>query len=395
MMKKWTLLWIVVGASILFNLLFFVVDIYPVLSEIMSRKIYVSQASYVDDRPEVLEKQILNAALKMAGTTKHIMPYEEQTHFIGEIKKKIKQKPVSLHRWFDHPKGLLFIGLTKYAMSKSDTLLMQKISVSFDRLLIDNKEAIYSDFRVDHIPFGLAAINLYTFLGQERYKQVAEMMFSKLNTLLVNDRDGLIYYRLNQADKLYLVDTLGMVCPFLIRYGDVFNNAYAVQLAYNQMEFYSQCGLDERSFLPAHAVLREGNIKVGSQNWGRGVGWYFYPVAEYSHYVEMGTFENVIAGIVKSMRILKREDGLWTKFPGTSDQFDASPTLMYMYSKNLIAPGTFPRDFVFSALRPYINNGVIGSTSGGAFSINDHSRAVGDSELSMGFLMMLLSVLKD
>ncbi|MEX2512329.1 MAG: hypothetical protein WD398_05440 [Cyclobacteriaceae bacterium] len=187
---------------------------------------------------------------------------------------------------------------------------MQNISKFFDKLLINNDEDNYREFRVDQIPFGHAANNLH-------------------------------------------------------------------------------------SFLPAHAVLREGKIKVGSQNWGRGIGWYFYTMAEYSKYVEEEPFFDIISGIISSMEILKMDGGIWSQFPGTSDRFDASTTVMYMYAKNLIFPVTYTKQEVLSLFSPYLYKGIVGHTSGGVIPETfDSLDTVGQKFSAYGFNAYIVAVIR-
>jgi hypothetical protein len=68
---------------------------------------------------------------------------------------------------------------------------------------------------------------------------------------------------------------------------------------------------------------------------------------------------------------------------------------MYMYAYNNINPGTYSKEMVYNLLKPHIYNGVIGPTSGGAFGINNYSRTFGQSELTQGIFLMLLSTVAE
>jgi unsaturated rhamnogalacturonyl hydrolase len=332
----------------------------------------------------------------MAASNDHIMPFDEQTHFIGEIKKKIQGVDPSEYDRFNHPKALLYSGLTDYAMAKKDTALMEEMASLFEEMIQSQGNDIYNRIIVDQIPFGVTALNLYLFFGDDKYKKHADIFFDKLKYFAKNETSTLIFYRQDQKGKFYIVDTLGMICPFLIRYGTIFENQFAIDLATRQLKYYSENGLDGNSYLPSHAVLQGSEIKVGPHNWGRGIGWYFLPVSEYMKIVDGEIFKVEVEGIIESMEQLKMDQGYWSQFPGTSDKFDASPTVMYMYGKNAVYPKTYNKKDLFRVLGGQIDkNGRIGPTSGGAFGINNYSRTFGDSELTQGVLLMLLSTVQD
>lgn len=384
---------IVLFVSVLINFIFFTVDLVPVLRQKIEKRQMQSSVGIADNNE--IEKQIIDASLLMAKSEAHFMPFQEQSHFLDEIK-KFQNKKENPHPWFDHPKGLLFSGLTAYAMAKKDTLLMKEIAGTFDSRVLDNWDKIKDMVIVDQIPFGVAALDLYLFSRNPKYKNLADELYLKMSELVSTDHvQPLIFYRKNQSKKIYIVDTLGMVCPFLIRYGILFNQQASIQLAFNQLQYYTLNGLDKDSFLPSHAIYQKNDIKVGPHNWGRGIGWYFFPLSEYSKYVDKEIFNAELNGLMESLGVLKTEEGVWNQFPGTSDKFDASPTVMYMYGINNIHPDTYSREKVFDLLKPHIYNGVIGPTSGGAFGINNYSRTFGQSELTQGIFLMLLSTVAE
>lgn len=376
-------------ASIIFNLLFFSVGIYPVVKQKIHKKMLVSSEN--TDDYDLLERQIIEASMEMLASDEHYMPFNEHEHFIEELK-KLGESGDHSHAWFDHPKGLLFSGMAAYAISRNDSSLMEEVMKNFDRKVIDNWEEIKDMVIVDQIPFGMAAVHLYRYSGEIKYKLLADELYRKTREMISTEHHTpLIFYRKNQNRKFYIVDTLGMICPFLIHYGKTFNAAAAVTLASENLEYYTTHGLDCDSKLPSHAVTQPSNIRIGPHNWGRGIGWYFFPISEYHIYVDNEQFSAEIKRLMESILILRNDDGLWNQFLGGSDKFDASATVMYMYGLNNMEPGTYSREDVFTLLKPHIYNGIIGPTSGGAFGINNYSRSFGVSEITQGIFMNLLS----
>lgn len=386
-MKKFIFISILIG-SILINLVFFTIDILPVWKQKFEKR---QVSSIHETNFNLLEKQIIEASLAMAKSDQQIMPFQEHSNFLEEIK-KITNKKKSDYAWFDYPKGLLFSGLTSYAMAKKDTALMKEIAENFSQKVINNWGEIKNLVIVDQIPFGLTAIHLYQFFGENKFKQVADDFYLKTKSLVSSDyKTPLIFYRKNQSKNLYLVDTLPLVCPFLIRYGIVFKDKDAVQLAFDQLQYYTEFGLDKDSFFPSHAIHQTNNIKVGPHDWGRGIGWYFYPVSEYYKHIDKEVFQVELNGLMVSLNLFKTNSGVWSQFLGTSNKFDASPTVLFMYGFNNIKSGTYSREAIYNILKPHIYNGIIGPTSGGAFAVNNYSRTFGQSELTQGIFLMLLS----
>ena len=75
------------------------------------------------------------------------------------------------------------------------------------------------------------------------------------------------------ASKFVLVDSLGMLCPFLSRYGSIFNCEHASLFSVNALTDFLRNGMDNVSGLPYHGFTSDTYKKLGVIGWGRGVGW--------------------------------------------------------------------------------------------------------------------------
>ncbi|CAM4182276.1 unsaturated rhamnogalacturonyl hydrolase [Paenibacillus endophyticus] len=84
--------------------------------------------------------------------------------------------------------------------------------------------------------------------------------------------DGTVQYR-KFMNKYRYVDTIGFVCPFLVRYGIKYNKPECVQLAIRQLEQYEKFGMLEDHFIPSHAYHTDNAMPLGLYGWGRGLGW--------------------------------------------------------------------------------------------------------------------------
>lgn len=85
--------------------------------------------------------------------------------------------------------------------------------------------------------------------------------------------DGTIVYRKHMKDYRY-VDTIGLICPFLTRYGIKFDKEEYVELAFKQIVSYRVHGFLNNQVIPYHAYDEINRYPLGVCGWGRGIGWY-------------------------------------------------------------------------------------------------------------------------
>lgn len=85
--------------------------------------------------------------------------------------------------------------------------------------------------------------------------------------------DETVLYRKYVKNYRY-VDTIGMICPFLVKYGVIYNKPECIELAVSQIFRYKELGVDEKSNIPFHAYDVTKDYKVGLCGWGRGLGWF-------------------------------------------------------------------------------------------------------------------------
>lgn len=85
--------------------------------------------------------------------------------------------------------------------------------------------------------------------------------------------DGTVCYRSFLPD-IRFVDTIGFICPFLIKYGIASNETKYVDLAIHQIKSYQNKAVLPKANMPAHAYNLNLDIPLGIYGWGRGTGWY-------------------------------------------------------------------------------------------------------------------------
>lgn len=83
---------------------------------------------------------------------------------------------------------------------------------------------------------------------------------------------GIFPYRAHHMDWLF-ADTLGMICPFLCRYGAQKGDEQLQQAGIRQLQLFLQKGMDERTGLPYHGYDERTGMKYSVIGWGRACGW--------------------------------------------------------------------------------------------------------------------------
>ncbi len=108
-------------------------------------------------------------------------------------------------------------------------------------------------------------------------KEMLRKMLDRMADFAVKadcDRAGSILYRPGQGNGYIFVDTIGLCCPFLYRYGDLFGKPEVRELALKQITNFLVYGMDAATGLPYHGYdLSDGGCKYGIIGWGRAVGW--------------------------------------------------------------------------------------------------------------------------
>ncbi len=378
-------LWLAVG-SILLNIFFFGIDMGPDVLRKLNTPEYLENT----DEGEV-EKLLVNASYKMFASRKLHMPWTRPTNFLEKVRALNLDEET---RIFNFPRAYLALGLVSYS-ANNDTVLLKKVIDQFDSYYISKDGSSFDFTIVDQAPLGYAALELFKVTKKDKYKNMADQFFAKLKTMVEADYDfPLILYRSHQNDLL--IDTLGMICPFLMEYGTYFGNDEALELARSQFDFFKKYGLDSDNHLPFHAISLAEKEALGPNNWGRGWGWYMLALKSVSQYSDTITekhyrFKEEADLFLTSMNLLKEGD-VYTQFPGTSSDFDSSASTMLLYGENVLRPNTYSKKEVLRIFKKFIKaDGVLDKCSGDAFGVNKYSLVFGESELSQGMLLLLLN----
>lgn len=117
------------------------------------------------------------------------------------------------------------------------------------------------------------AMLLYALLesGFEKDKKVIAAAEDYVSKALAATQGGALPY--NPDQKEHYVDTLGMVCPFLIKFHQTYGCPEALELAKRQFDEFYTYGINDKTGLPVHCFDSDNKMPLGIYGWGRGCGW--------------------------------------------------------------------------------------------------------------------------
>jgi rhamnogalacturonyl hydrolase YesR len=393
--KNWLrIFYLGIIASLGFNFLFIYVDVFPDLKRRLVKDSYFERSSWNDD----MVGTIVDASLSMFSSEDLLMPMRQHPNLISKLKNFNQDDKTSI---FYFPRAFLALGLIEYAIESDDTALFYETKIIFDDFYFNPKDKMSFELEyVDQAPLGLCALKMYKKTKEIKYKIFAENVFDWLNSKVrcINGKE-LILYR--DYHDFLLVDTIGMICPFLVEYGKEFNVQRAFSLAITEFEYFQDYGLDQFLRTPFYAINLEENLALGSNNWGRGMGWYAIALAamvELELCCDNSRNKRLYAAEAETFfeNIQKLSlNGLFSQFPGASKKLDSSATTMLMYAGAKFNEIKEKKPVWYKkamAELPVLikTSGKIGFCSGDTVSANIYSKTFGESELSQGFLLLLL-----
>lgn len=175
------------------------------------------------------------------------------------------------------------------------------------------------------------AMLLYALLdsGFEKDEKVAAAAADYCKKALAAAGMGTMPY--NPGGDNRYVDVLGMVCPFLIKYHQVYGSKQALELAKKQIDEYYEYGIHSATGLPVHCFNVATKAPLGIYGWGRGCGWLAIALAEsYSLLEGKDEYAEILRErILKFAADIKKyqfKNGSFSSMLGTGTRADSSAT---------------------------------------------------------------------
>lgn len=155
---------------------------------------------------------------------------------------------------------------------------------------------------------------------------------------------GTVPYNINASDVRF-VDTVGMICPFLMKYAIVYNEPRFVDIAIDQIKEYRKCGFDKETKIPCHCFNEKTKAPLGIYGWGRGCAWWAIGITDSlkalmeskPYHIEKVILLKYCVEFAAVIKNYQREDGAFARMIFTPSLEDSSAGAMLAYSFAYIA----------------------------------------------------------
>lgn len=286
-------------------------------------------------------------------------------------------------------------GALSWALHKYEELGYQKIETPGNDKLLKKKHSVRI---VDNA--------LYFYANYDNYSErVNNQVYNFLRNCQQDDY-GSILYR-NNNDSAF-IDTLGMICPFLAKYGFKNNSKKATSLAVIQLRAFFKNGFDEKSGLPYHGYNSRSLVKHGIIGWGRGVGWALVGLVDTLQwldpqsleYLEINKYYNYL---IKSVMKYQRTDGSFSwQLESVEGHEDTSASAMIGYSiskyNNLNQKKIYMKQLsliVKSLLTNIKKNGTVINSSAECLGFSMYPQIFNSNSWGQGFTTLCLIEYKE
>lgn len=245
---------------------------------------------------------------------------------------------------FFWPQAMMAQALWQHYEASGDEEILSVLEEYYNKHKRDAQNIKYPDTVMN----GYTLIDLYEKTGNEEYGSMLQSMVQYLKTA-PKAKDGSILYRALQKEVVY-ADTIGMIVPFMCRYGAKIGDSELQELAIKQVVNFIQSGMDGESRLPYHAYNAETNTKQGIIGWGRAVGWILMGIADGAIYLNGDQKARLTDGLDKLIEATikyQRKDGLFSwQLQAIDGPVDISATGMILSSiKELLGQGLIDEEY--------------------------------------------------
>ena len=288
---------ILIGIILISILVIVLIDIIPTIYTWISR-IYIGR---YDDKKQ-WENALINRSIKWLNNTPKIK-VTDNTRLTVIDRLKGNYTKSAIQHW---QQAALILGLneSEYTKAEVNDAINKYLNLHFD----SNGQWKEKPKFVDSAILSYAVMKLDK---NNKYKQSYDYTYNLIKELL--GEDGTVKYRKSMPDYRY-VDTIGFICPFLIRYGVKYNDKSAIEISIKQIKEYFKYGFDNESKIPFHAYNIKSKYKLGLCGWGRGLGWFAIGIIDAWNELPKDSkykseLENIIVEFAKSILNIQLDNG--------------------------------------------------------------------------------------
>lgn len=155
------------------------------------------------------------------------------------------------------------------------------------------------------------------------------------------EKYGSVPYNENESDVRF-VDTVGMICPFLIKYAGVYGKPEYIDIAIKQIKTYHDYGLNGELNIPFHCYNERNKAPLGICGWGRGCAWWALGLTDSlkvlidikGHNSDKALILKYLIAVLDSLKKYQRRDGSFGRmiFCNSAEDSSAAAMLAYCYS---------------------------------------------------------------
>lgn len=238
-------------------------------------------------------------------------------------------KKTAIQSW---QQAALVLGLNAYADEKDDTKVRRQLT-DFNASKLDangNWKKPLTEVDEVLLAYALSKTTGTGFNAQAAFGQTFDFIKSRMG------QDGTIGYRKHTPNQR-LVDTIGFICPFLVRYGVEKNNEEAVQLALGQLREFNKHALLNDTFIPCHSYDIHTKLPCGLFGWGRGMAWYAIGLMDSwlelpGNHPDKPELTQMVMRLAQTIIRLQKENGSWSwLLMDNAKQSDSSATAVFSW----------------------------------------------------------------
>ena len=281
--------------------------------------------------------------------------------------------------------AFLMESLLEYAFYTRNKQIDDFVIKKFDENILNESNTLK---KVDQVPYGCVAIELYEITHKKKYKDYAQLVFnflSKRDTTNI----GILY----SDGERQNVEATGYICPFLMKYSSYFNCTKAKDIAIRQIENYCKYACDPNNGMPTIVWKRFPPYNaLYSNNWGRGNAWFCIGLLSVKESDLTDFTQNIIKKYCNTLINIYKRNGAFHQYldlPETGIALDAElPLLYFLHKKNKLI--LHKKDLL--KYSQYLQDGVLYHSSGVYHQLYGPCYIVGSSNrLSSAFMIKLLN----
>lgn len=374
--------------TVIFFQLFLIV--YPLVKRKYGKHIFLTKIQDIN----LIEQQVSIQAHKMLTAKRIQMSFNDEeslyTLLASWKNRLLGKKSHHVYTYFNFPLAFLLLGLLDQYEHINDKGILAKVEIKIKNLITNKGQLKFKVDKVDQATLGLVFLRLYQITKKGHYLEASKIIYQHIS--FFKKEDGL--YRYRKELDVFFIDTVGLLCPFLILYAEITSNESIKIEAERQVQFALEYCTGPNQGLAFHAYDLIQNQPLGSVNWARGMGWLLLGLSSVSINSDDKQFMNAMEHYLKVLNNLKEDYGFWAQFLGhTNDKtIDSSGSLMFLYSFMKCGLINIDKSLIESLAVLCVDiDGKVQMVSGDTIYINKYSRVKGISELGQGILLSILA----